>query len=164
MIYYPLSVLMLSGIKDILIISTRDHFPLYENIFGSGKHLDLNIFYKVQEEPSGLADAFIVGDEFIGNDSVCLILGDNVFYGHDLTKKLKTAASLKDGGIVFGYYVDNPNRYGVLEMDNDKNVIGVEEKPTKPKSNYAIPGLYYFDNKCIEYAKNIKPSGEEKLK
>jgi len=154
---------MLAGIKDILIISTPEHLKLYEDMFHDGKDLGLNIQYKIQDEPKGIAEAFILGEEFIGNDNVCLILGDNIFYGTHFSEILEKAALLNSGGMVFGYYVDNPKRYGVLEFDNKNNVISVEEKPSKPKSNYAIPGLYFFDNNCIEYAKNIKPSDRNEL-
>lgn len=163
MIYYPLSTLMLAGIKDILIISTKEHIKLYESLFQDGQNLGLNIQYKIQNEPKGIAEAFLLGEDFIGNDKVCLILGDNIFYGTNFIEILEKAATLQSGGLVFGYYVDNPNRYGVLEFDAKNNVISVEEKPKIPKSNYAIPGLYFFDNKCIAYAKNIQPSPRNEL-
>ena len=157
MIYYPLSTLMLAGITEILIISTPEHLPFYQTMFNDGSSLGLKIEYEVQEEARGLADAFIIGQDFIGNDSVCIILGDNIFYGSNFSEKLRSATQLKKGGIVFGYYIEDPSSYGVLEIEND-NVIGVEEKPKIPKSNYAMPGIYFFDNSCIEYAKNVIPS------
>jgi len=163
MIYYPLSTLMLAGIKDILIISTPEHLKLYEDMFHDGKKFGLNIQYKIQNKPKGIAEAFLLGEEFIGDDNVCLILGDNIFYGTHFVEILEKAALLQSGGIVFGYYVDDPKRYGVLEFDNNNNVVSVEEKPKNPKSNYAIPGLYFFDNNCIKYAKNIKPSYRNEL-
>ena len=163
MIYYPLSVLMLAGIKEILIISTPEHLPLYEKLLGTGENLGVQFSYQIQDEPRGLAEAFILGEKFIGNDSVCLILGDNIFYGHALTDKLKKSSALQKGGVVFGYYVEDPTSYGVLEFTSDKKVIGVEEKPSHPKSNYAIPGLYFFDNQCVSFAKNIKPSARGEL-
>ncbi|MCP4392984.1 MAG: glucose-1-phosphate thymidylyltransferase RfbA [Alphaproteobacteria bacterium] len=158
MIYYPLSILMLAGIKDILIISTPEHLPLYEKLFRDGSQIGLNINYAVQEHPKGLAEAFIIGENFIGQDNVCLMLGDNIFYGHNLTNTVKKAAEQKNGGTIFGYYVDDPKEFGVVEFDKNDNVISVEEKPQKPKSNYAIPGMYFFDNKCVEYAKNAETS------
>lgn len=163
MIYYPLSTLMLAGIKDILIISTPEHINLYEIMFKDGKHLGLNIEYKIQNAPKGIAEALILGADFIGTDNVCLILGDNIFYGTKFVEILEKAILLKSGGIIFGYYVDEPSRYGVLEFDENCNVTNVEEKPKNPKSNYAIPGLYFFDNNCIEYAKNITPSKRGEL-
>jgi glucose-1-phosphate thymidylyltransferase len=163
MIYYPLSILMLAGIKDILIISSPDHLHLYEKLFGDGSHLGLNIYYAVQEHPKGLAEAFVIGENFIGQDSVCLILGDNIFYGHNLTGTVKKASELKKGGIIYGYYVDNPKDFGVVEFDKNNKVISVEEKPKEPKSNYVIPGLYFFDNKCVEYAKNAEISERGEL-
>tara|TARA_R110000868_G_scaffold126906_2_gene334231 strand:- start:4153 stop:5103 length:951 start_codon:yes stop_codon:yes gene_type:complete len=163
MIYYPLSTLMLAGIRDVLIISTHEHLPLYKEMFHNGHYLGLNIEYKAQNTPKGIAEAFIIGEEFIGSDSVALILGDNIFYGTHFSESLKKAAALQSGGIIFGYYVDDPKRYGVLEFDANHNVISVEEKPAKPKSDYAIPGLYFFDNKCIEYAKKVEPSDRYEL-
>lgn len=155
MIYYPLSTLMYSGIKDILIISTPHDLPLFEKLLGDGSRLGCNFQYKAQEIPNGLAQAFILGEEFIGKDKVCLILGDNIFQ-----MKIKTLAECKsvNGGIVFGYHVNDPERYGVVEYDKDYKVISIEEKPTNPKSNYAVPGLYYYDNSVIDLAKNISPS------
>ena len=158
MIYYPLSVLMLAGIRDILIISTPNDLPRYEELLGDGSDLGVNFSYAVQNEPKGLADAFIVGEEFIGNDNVALVLGDNIFHGHRFSEILKRAASLDEGAIIFGYYVRNPKAFGVVEFDDDSNVISVVEKPEDPKSNYVVPGLYFYDNKVIEIAKNVKPS------
>lgn len=158
MIYYPMSVLMLAGIKDILIISTPDDTPRFEQLFGDGKDLGLNLEYKVQENPDGLAQAFIIGEEFIGNDSVCLILGDNIYYGGGLSKILQRAAAKEKGATVFGYHVNDPERFGVVEFDKNKKAISIEEKPKNPKSNYAVTGLYFYDNKVIEIAKGIKPS------
>ncbi len=158
MIYYPLSVLMLSEIKDVLIISNPEYIDLYKNLLGDGSWIGMNIQYKIQEKPRGLADAFIVGEEFIGNDSVCLILGDNVFYGYGFSGILHQVSQKKEGATIFGYYVNNPSEFGVIEFDKDKNVVSIEEKPKEPKSNYAIPGLYYYDNDVIDIAKNIKPS------
>jgi len=158
MIYYPLSILMLAGIREILIISTPFDTPLFERFFGDGSRLGLSISYKVQETPRGLADAFIVGEEFIGNDNVCLILGDNIFYGHSLRTTLGRAAAQKEGATVFGYYVKDPQRYGVVEFDGSGKAISIEEKPEEPKSNYAVVGLYFYDNKVVDIAKNLKPS------
>lgn len=163
MIYYPLSVLMLSGIKDILIISTPVDIGRFESLFGNGSDLGLNISYKVQEKPEGLAQAFILGEKFIGKDSVSLILGDNIFYGHDLTMLLEESVRLKKGATVFGYRVNDPGRYGVVEFDESFNAISLEEKPLKPKSNYAVSGLYFYDNSVIEIAKKLKPSKRGEL-
>jgi len=158
MIYYPLSVLMLAGIQDILIISTPNDIPRYKELLGDGSDLGVSFSYEVQNEPKGLADAFIVGEDFIGDDNVALVLGDNIFHGHRFSEILKRAASLDEGAIIFGYYVRNPKAFGVVEFDNDGNVISVVEKPKDPKSNYVVPGLYFYDNKVIEIAKNVKPS------
>lgn len=158
MIYYPLSVLMLASIKDILIISTPSDTPLYEALLGNGGNLGLNISYKIQNEPKGLAEAFILGEEFIGGDSVCLILGDNIFFGDRLTDYLNNAKLLEKGASIFGYPVKDARNFGVVEFDEKRNVISIEEKPESPKSNYAVPGLYMYDNSVIEIAKNIKPS------
>ena len=158
MIYYPLSALLLAGIRDILIISTPEDTPVYEELLGDGSKLGIHIQYKVQPEPKGLAQAFILGEEFIGNDKVCLILGDNIFYGKDFTKVLTNAQDDLDGAVIFGYPVKNPKSFGVVEFDKDKNVISIEEKPEYPKSEYAVPGLYFYDNDVVEIAKNVKPS------
>lgn len=163
MIHYPLSILMLAGIREILIISTPQDLSIFEKHFGSGRQLGLDLRYKVQEEPRGLADAFILGEEFIDNDSVCLILGDNIFYGHGLPEMLRDAASGSDGATIFGYYVNDPERYGVVEFDRDGKAVSIEEKPREPKSNYAVVGLYFFDKEVVEIAKNIKPSSRGEL-
>ena len=163
MIYYPLSVLLLAGIKDILIISTKEDTPKYEELLGNGSNLGIKISYKVQEKPRGLADAFILGEEFIGNESVCLILGDNVFYGENLSRMLWDAMSKKNGATIFGYPVNNPKDFGVVEFDSNNKVISIEEKPEEPKSNYAVPGLYFYDNKVVEIAKNVKPSARGEI-
>jgi len=158
MIYYPLSVLMLAGIREILVISTPQDIGRFENLLGDGAALGMDIKYAVQEDPRGLADAFIIGEEFIGDDSVCLILGDNIYYGPGLTPRLEKAAELEEGATVFGYYVKDPERFGVVEFDKDHNVISIEEKPEDPKSHYAVTGLYFYDNDVIEIAKSIQPS------
>ncbi len=163
MIYYPLSVLMLAGIKEILLISTPTDIGLYENLLGDGSQLGIRISYKIQPSPDGLAQAFILGEEFIGDDNVCLILGDNIFYGYNFSNILEEAASLEDGSIVFGYYVNDPERYGVVEFDNSGKVISIEEKPEIPKSNYAVTGLYFYSNDVIEKAKSLKPSKRGEL-
>ncbi|SKB40458.1 glucose-1-phosphate thymidylyltransferase [Acetoanaerobium noterae] len=158
MIYYPLSVLMMTGIREILIISTPEDTPIYEKLLGDGLNLGIQIEYKVQDTPRGLADAFILGEQFIGSESVCLILGDNIFYGQDFVRQLKDASNLKEGAIVFGYPVKDPKSFGVVEFDDNSRVVSIEEKPQKPKSNYAVPGLYFYDNNVVEIAKNVKPS------
>lgn len=163
LVYYPLSILLLAGIKDILIISTPEDTPVYEKLLGTGKDIGIKIFYKVQESPRGLADAFILGEEFIGDDSVCLILGDNVFYGPNLTKILNDAKKNATGATIFGYPVKDPRAFGVVEFDENKNVISIEEKPQNPKSNYAVPGLYFYDNRVVDIAKNVKPSARGEI-
>jgi glucose-1-phosphate thymidylyltransferase len=163
MIYYPLSVLMLAGIREILIISTPTDIGLYEHLLGDGSQLGINILYKIQPSPDGLAQAFILGEEFIGDDNVCLILGDNIFYGYGFRGILEDAAELKDGSIVFGYYVNDPERYGVVEFDPTGKVLSIEEKPEHPKSNYAVTGLYIYSNDVVEKAKNLKPSKRGEL-
>jgi len=157
MIYYPLSTLMQAGIRDVLIISTPEHLPLFEKVLGDGKSIGCNFSYIAQHEPNGLAQAFVLGADFIGNDAAALILGDNIFYGNGLGKMM-TACEKPEGGIVFAYPVHDPERYGVVEFDSDNKAISIEEKPEKPKSNYAVPGLYFYDNSVVEVAKNLKPS------
>ncbi|MGV8906629.1 MAG: glucose-1-phosphate thymidylyltransferase RfbA [Acetobacterium sp.] len=163
MIYYPLATLMLAGIKDILIISTPHDLPMFERLFGTGEELGLNFSYEVQDAPNGLAEAFIIGEEFIGDDKVALVLGDNIFYGHGFTGSIRKAAELDDGAVIFGYPVTDPERYGVVEFAKDGTVLSIEEKPVEPKSNFAVPGLYFYDNDVIEIAKNIKPSARGEL-
>jgi glucose-1-phosphate thymidylyltransferase len=166
MIYYPLSVLMLAGIREILIISTPQDLPNFEKLFGDGSQLGLKFSYKVQPSPDGLAQAFILGEEFIGNDDVCLVLGDNIFYGAGLQNILaKSVQTVKEENkaVVFGYYVEDPERYGVAEVDKDGNVLSIEEKPKQPKSNYAVVGLYFYPNSVVEIAKNVKPSHRNEL-
>jgi len=163
MIYYPLSVLMLAGIREILIISTPHDLPHFKELFGDGSHLGLEISYEAQPKPEGLAQAFIIGKPFIGNDSVALILGDNIFFGPGFSTILTDSAKLKEGGLIFGYLVKDPERYGVVEFDKDRQVIGIEEKPTQPKSKYAVPGLYFYDNDVIAIAEAVKPSSRGEL-
>ena len=163
MIYYPLSILMLANIRDILIISTPTDLPMYEELLKDGSKLGLNISYQVQKEPRGLAEAFILGENFIKNDNVCLILGDNVFYGQGMTDILRQAVNTKTGATIFGFPVKNPKAFGVVEFDKDMNVLSIEEKPLVPKSNFAVPGLYFYDNKVIDIAKNVIPSKRGEL-
>jgi glucose-1-phosphate thymidylyltransferase len=163
MIYYPLSTLMLAGIREILVISTPVDLPKFRELLGDGSSLGLSFSYKVQDTPRGLADAFIVGREFIGNDNVCMILGDNIFYGHALSGMLRNAASHDEGATVFGYYVNDPERYGVVEFDKNRKAVSIEEKPRKPKSNYAVVGLYFYDNDVVRIAKEIKPSARGEI-
>lgn len=163
LVYYPLSVLILAGIQEILIISTEEDTPVYERLLGNGSKLGLKFSYKVQKTPRGLADAFILGEDFIGNESVCLILGDNVFYGQDFTKVLNRAKELNTGAVIFGYPVKDARSFGVVEFDENNRVISIEEKPQNPKSNYAVPGIYFYDNSVVEIAKNVKPSARGEI-
>lgn len=163
MIYYPLSTLMLAQIREVLIISTPRDVKVFEELLGDGSQLGMEITYTVQEAPRGLAEAFILGEKFIGNDHVCLVLGDNIFYGYGFSERLQRAASHQDGATIFGYHVSNPKDFGVVDFDSDGNVLSIEEKPQNPKSNYAVPGLYFYDNNVVEIAKNVKPSARGEL-
>ena len=163
MIYYPLSVLMLAGIREVLIISTPEDLPNYRALLGDGQRLGMRFEYKIQEQPRGLAEAFILGEEFIGGDSVCLILGDNIFYGQALSDYLRRGAAIEKGGMIFGVQVKNPRSFGVVEFDENKRVVSIEEKPQNPKSNFAVPGLYFYDNSVVEVAKTIQPSARGEL-
>ena len=163
MIYYPLSILMIAGIKEVLIISTPEDINNYEKLLGDGSNFGISISYEIQPEPKGLAQAFIIGEKFIGNDNVCLVLGDNIFYGGGITLALDKATHLDSGAIIFGYEVSDPRSFGVVEFDKNNNVLSIEEKPENPKSNYAVPGLYFYDNKVISITKNIKPSSRGEL-
>ncbi len=163
MIYYPLSVLMTAGIRDILIISTPEDLPRFEELLGDGRQFGISLSYKVQPSPDGLAQAFLIGEDFIGRDSVAMVLGDNIFHGHGLDKRLRAAAGVSSGATVFGYYVDDPERFGIVEFDSEGHAVSIEEKPKQPKSNYCVTGLYFYDNRVVEYAKSLKPSPRGEL-
>lgn len=163
MIYYPLSTLMLAGIREVLVISTPEFMPLFQKLLGDGSELGMSFSYKVQEKPNGLAEAFILGEEFIGDDSVCLILGDNIYYGAGLSELVQSAAQKEDGATVFGYHVNDPERFGVVEFDEDMHALSIEEKPAQSKSNYAVTGLYFYDNDVVQISKNIQPSKRGEL-
>lgn len=163
MIYYPLSTLMLADIREILVISTPEFMPLFQNLLGDGSELGMSFSYKVQDKPNGLAEAFILGEKFIGDDSVCLILGDNIYYGASLSELVQSAAQKEDGATVFGYHVNDPERFGVVEFDEDMHALSIEEKPAQPKSNYAVTGLYFYDNDVVQISKNIQPSKRGEL-
>ena len=163
LIYYPLSILLLAGIREILIISTPEDTPSYERLLGDGSQIGISLSYKIQDTPRGLADAFILGENYIGNDSVCLILGDNVFYGKDMTRILRQAMENKTGATIFGYPVKDPRSFGVVEFDGQGNVLSIEEKPQNPKSHYAVPGLYFYDNRVVDIAKSVKPSARGEI-